>query len=149
MRGCLQSVADDLARLMSAATPVDNKGYQCPKCGRVLLTLASLRLHCKEQHLKQFKLHCPLCQKGYNRTDKLNAHLIGQHHYESPFQCAECNKTFTRSDYLRQHLNTEHGGGGGGMGGGQRQQLPPVSDHILAMVMGGAEELGHIYEEQK
>ncbi|XP_052757178.1 zinc finger protein 768-like isoform X1 [Galleria mellonella] len=97
----------------------NKKKYSCNKCGSVLSTMDSIRVHILARHFNIMKHECPLCDAKFKHRGTKTQHLATKHGMEEikvggskvmreaeKCICEICKKVFASKGVLTKHIPT-------------------------------------------
>ena len=97
----------NLAESASPPSPLGNRSFHCPECGRAFYDGSRLRTHLRI-HSGDLPYECGLCFKSFISKYRLDRHLL-IHSGTRAFKCELCGQTFVTKDKLNRHHVTHTG----------------------------------------
>ena len=82
------------------------KGYECPECGKIIKVKGKLSVHIKTIH-KGLKYKCAHCDKEFSNTGSRFTHIKSVHE-QIKYPCQLCSYQATQPGHLRLHTKSVH-----------------------------------------
>ena len=87
-----------------------NNVWKCSvgNCEKVYNTPASVRLHFRNKHSKEFRHYCNVgeCEYGHDEISFVKKHKHQEHGIASDIVCPKCDHVFSQKNKLLQHIKT-------------------------------------------
>ena len=86
------------------------KSFECPTCGIVLKSKASLKTHIEYTHEGRKKDECHICKAELSGKANLDNHIATVHEGKKPHLCSTCGHASASKTHLKRHIDMVHEG---------------------------------------